>query len=301
MSKKPYGANPDMLLLFAWLSTLGLAELVRKDREVHPWERPPSWDRSWNPSFPEEILRKQVETALCCFQHDPIYGSVLEALARYRLTFIDFTLLSWAIELQDLTDPAAAFYISDDPYYSEQQQKTTVIDETDAFWKAVTSHVPLADRLNRVSKTWCGDVCRGACGLRSFFDGYLDLIQRPLRIPFFLVELTRRSLLKIDWHAIAANVLAISHPAQEECHCAGIEIPVGTVVEYLGELLKTAGDEIIQLGQNIPEPERTQVLLLADLCRETTRAMRVFSSEQKQHGNAASLEGPDEGSIPRSS
>lgn len=233
MSKHPYGANAEMLLLLAWLSTHDLAGLVRKDRETRPWKRPPSWDSSQYPSFPEGLLREQVETALGCFHHDPIYGPVLEALARERLTYINFALLSWAIELQNLTKAASAFHISNDAYYARREQKSEGVDETDVFWRVACAHAPLADRLKCLSTTWHREICVGASELRIFFIWYMDKIQGLLHVPFFLVEYVRISLLKIDWHRIAENLLDVPHLARGNCRCtAGAqEIATGTITE----------------------------------------------------------------------
>ena len=95
----------------------------------------------------------------------------------------------------------------------------------------------------------------------------------------------RRGLHKIDWHVIAANLLDVPHAARGTCHCAARDqqTATGMVAEYLGELFKVTGDEIMPLGQRLPEPERTQALLLGDLCRETTKAMRLFLREGEQH------------------
>ena len=126
MSKNPYGANPEMLLLLAWLSTLDLPELARKDRRDRLWKYPSHracFDPSQQPGFPECMIQEQVTQALHCFEPDPIYGPVFEAIARDRLTYIDFSLLSWAIELQDLADVHAALYVSNNPYYAERQQR----------------------------------------------------------------------------------------------------------------------------------------------------------------------------------
>jgi hypothetical protein len=286
MSKHPYGANPEMLLLLAWLSTLDLSELSRKDRKELPWKYPsyrPSLDQSQQPSFPERIIQEQVELALHCFRCDPIFGPVLEALARDRLTYVEFFLVAWAIELQGLADPSAGLFFSDNPYSTERQQKTDVVDETDAFWRVACSHVPLMDHLKRLSTTWHGDVCFGAGTLHAFFIGYLELIRRPLQLPFFLREYVHRSLVKIDWHAIASNLLEVPRSAGG-CQCAvrAQETATGERAEYLCELFKATGDEIMSLSQCLPEPERMQALLIGDLCHETTKAMCLFFSYERK-------------------
>ena len=279
MSKHSYGANSEMLLLLAWSSTLNLQEQLRKDQRERSWKYPQlkPWEQQWKPAFPEELLQEHITRALDCFQGDPIYGPVLEAMVRFRLTFIDFSLVAWAISLEELADASSALFFSDEPYYqSRRQEKDEIVDETDAFWRVAQAHIPLIDRLRRLSKAWHGDICQGACELRSFFGWYLDLARRSLQMPFFVHEFLRISLQKIDWHVIAAKVLEVALLGHAACCCAARtqEVLVGARAEYLGELFRQTGDEAIQLGQCLPEPELTQALLLAELCRETTRAMR---------------------------
>lgn len=281
MAKHPYGANSETLLVLAWLSTLDLPALAHKDRAARPWKYPsyrPSWDKDQQPAFPEELVHEQIDGALECFKADPIYGPLFEALVRYRLTYLDDQRVAWAIELRELADPSSGLYFSDNPFYAKHHQPPQVADETTALLQLADSHIPLTDRLQRLSTTCNGDVCCGACELQAFFNWYLALSQRPLRMSFFLAELVRISLARIDWHRIAAHLLQVPAPAHEACHCAALaqEVHVGATAEYLGELLKATGDEIMVLGQQLPDPERTQSLLLADLCRETTRAMRLF-------------------------
>ena len=275
MAKHPYGANSETLLVLAWLSTLDLPALAHKDRAARPWKYPlsrPSWDRDQQPAFPEELVHEQINVALECFKADPVYGPLFELLVRYRLTLIEYSVVSWAIELRELADPSSGLYFSDNPYYAEPQSPPQVADETTALLQLADSLTPLTDRLQRLHSTWNGDVCRGACELHAFFGWYLTLAQRSLRMPFFLAELVRISLVRIDWHRIAAHLLQVPVSAHEACHCAALaqEVHVGATAEYLGELFKETGDEIMVLGQQLPEPERTQSLLLADLCRETT-------------------------------
>ncbi|GHP00622.1 hypothetical protein KSF_106690 [Reticulibacter mediterranei] len=272
-----HGANAEMLLLLAWLSTLKVQEQARQDREACPWKYPyqPPWSQDRLPVFPEHLVHGQVALARENLKRDPIYGPLFEALVRYRLTSIDFSLVAGALELEGLTDPTWALFFSDSSSPSKRRQDTTFVDEADAFWQVASSHMPLADRLTRLSQTWHGDICRGAGELSIFFSWYLDLAARFLPLPFFLVELVRISLHRMDWHVIAAHVLEIPLPVGCQCANRTQEVPVGARAEYLGELFKATGDETLSLGQQLPEPERTQALFLADLCRETTKAMRL--------------------------
>ncbi len=93
-------------------------------------------------------------------------------------------------------------------------------------------------------------------------------------MPFFLAEFVRRSLRKVDWHRIAALLLELP---QGECYCGQgiLQDLTGVVVEYLGEAFRITGDESTVFGHQLPEPLRTHVLLLADLCRETTKVLRL--------------------------
>jgi hypothetical protein len=145
----------------------------------------------------------------------------------------------------------------------------------------VQAHSPLIEQLQRLSKGWNVDVCRGASELRAFFCWYLDLVRWRIQMPFFVHEYLRISLQKIDWHAVALKVLGTSLPDVAACTCEARtqEIFADARIEYLGELFKQVGNEAAQLGRDLPEPERMQALLLSDLCRETTSAMRQSLAE----------------------
>jgi hypothetical protein len=102
------------------------------------------------------------------------------------------------------------------------------------------------------------------------------------RCPFFLVELLRISLARVDWHRVAANVLEIPHVEHSVCHCATMGGEGGAffaTAEYLGEVFMATGNRTMELSEQLPEPERTQALPVADLCRQTTQAMRLFLSD----------------------
>ena len=275
MSKHPSWScpvNTEVLLILAWFSALDVrALLLRKKRE-----------QSWKPfrQLLDEALQASLDEALLCLQDDPIYGPAWLCLARYRISKVDLQRVSWAIALEELADPSNGVFFSDDPYQSPAsvgQQNGEPADETEAFGQAVAAHVPLAERLHRLSQTWQGDVCRGACELQTFFNWYLEIVQRPLRVPFFLHELLRASLARIDWHVIAAQVL--QEPSRPPCQCEARrrDEPLGARVEFLGELFRLVGDEIVLHSQELPEPQLTQALFLMDLCRETTKAMRTLS------------------------
>ncbi|GCE32179.1 hypothetical protein KDA_76630 [Dictyobacter alpinus] len=287
MSKHAHGANSEMLLLLAWLSMLDLQKQLRQDQREQPWKYPDreSWNQPRQPVFPEELVHGQIALALGCFKRDPIYGPLFEALVAHRLTYIDFPRVAWALELAGLANPICALFFSDSSEYSEHQQKSEYSDETDAFWRVASSHPPLHDRLHRLSQTWNAGVCRGARELQSFFGWYLELAARPLQVPFFLVELLRISLRNVDWHVIAANTLGEQPSTGKEgcCSMRKQERQAGAAAEYLGEVFRVTGDEALDVGQQLPEPERTQALFLADLCRETTKALRLFLINGEAH------------------
>src|SRR5712692_912444 len=166
MSNHPSWSCPvdtDVLLLLAWFSTLDLRGLLQ-------WKKR---EQSWKPfrQLLDEALETALDDALVCLQGDPIYGPALLRLARYRISRVDRQRVTWAIALKELAGPSNGVFFSDDPYQSAaaaDQQKNGPVDETEAFEQASASHVPLADRLCRLSQTWRGDVCRGACELRTF-------------------------------------------------------------------------------------------------------------------------------------
>jgi hypothetical protein len=112
MSQHVYGANTEMLLLLAWLSTLDLQEQLRKDQRERSWkyQEYQPWEREWNPPFPQELLQERINTALDCFQKDPIYGPALETLVRFRLTSINYSLVAWSISLEKLADASSGLF-----------------------------------------------------------------------------------------------------------------------------------------------------------------------------------------------
>lgn len=256
----------------AWFSALDVqALLLRKKCE-----------QSWKPfrQLLDEALQASLDDALICLEGDPIYGPAWLCLARHRISRVDLQRVSWAIALKELVDPSNGVFFSDDPYRSasvDDRQKEEPADETEAFWQAVTAHIPLAQRLQRFSHTWQGDVCRGACELQSFFNGYLDIVQRPLRVPFFLHEMLRASLACIDWHVVAARVLRVAASPTCMCEARRQEGHCGAWAEYLGELCRLVANEIVQHSSSLSEPQRTQALFLADLCRETAGEIGGFA------------------------
>ena len=272
MSGHPSWSRPvdrDVLLLLAWFSTLNLRSQLEQKQREQSWKHPPQ--------LLDELLHACIDDALSCFQADPIYGPAFLSLARYRLADVDLQSVAWAIDLEGLADPSNGVFFSDDPYRSispDDLKKNWPADETEAFWQAVTAHAPLAERLHRLSQTWQDDRCCLICELQAFFHWYLDLVERPLRVPFFLHEMLRAGLASIDWHAIAGRVLQVSASPACMCEARRREGPRGARAEYLVELCRLVGNEIVQLGSSLSEPQRTQALFLSDLCRETAEATR---------------------------
>ncbi len=269
MSNHPSWSCPvdtDVLLLLAWFSTLDLRALLQRKKREQPWKV--------FRQLLDEALQTALDEALACFRGDPIYGPALLSLARYRISRIDLQRASWAIALEELADPSNGVFFSDDPYHSPasaEKPQSGPVDETEALEQAIAAHVPLARRLHQLSLAWNRDVCCGACELRAFFFLYLDLVQWPLRVPFFLHELLRVSLARIDWHAIAAKVLQVPPGQVCQCETSKQQEPLGAKAAYLAELFHVVSDEIGEHSRELPEPQRTQALFLLDLCRETTR------------------------------
>ncbi len=268
---RPVGT--DTLLILAWFSTLDLRALLQRKQHEQPWKNPSH--------LLEEVLHTCLDDALVCLRGDPIYGPVLLCLVRSCISRVDLQDSTWAISLEEQASPSHAVFFSDDPNLpapAADQQKNGSANETEAFRQAMTEHIPLVERLCRLSQAWKGDVCRGACELRTFCFLYLDLIQRPLRVPFFLHELLRMSLSRVNWHCIAAQILQVPDSTSCQCMARMQEEPLGAAkAEYLGELFRLVGDEIVQHSQGLPESQRTQVLFLMDMCRETTRAMLILT------------------------
>lgn len=224
MNKHPHGANPEMLLVLAWLSTQDLAAQWQKDQQARPWKYPPRaqpWQEQVLRGFPDELVHQQIANAFQYLYTDPLYGPVFEALVRYRLIFVDFDRVSWAIDLQNQTEAHCALYYANEPYYSRAHQETEIVDEADAIFQAASSHAPLADRLRRLGEIWGGDVCLGARDLQAFFLWYSDHARRQLQAPFFVWELLTISLDNVDWHALAARVLGTI--PTEPCICSPLQ------------------------------------------------------------------------------
>src|SRR5712692_3358658 len=267
MSKHPSWSCPvdtDVLLLLAWFTTLDLRGLLQQKKREQPWKP--------FRQLLDEALQTALDEALACFRGDPIFGPALLSLARYRIARIDMQRASWAIALEELADPSNGVFFSDDPYRSPvaaEKAKNGPVDETAAFWQAVAAYGPLAERLHQVSQTWSGDVCQGARELCAFFPLYLALVQRPLHLPFFLYELLRVSLERVNWHTIAAQVLQVPPGQVCQCEVGKQEEPLGAKAAYLAELFGVVSDEIAEHSRNLPEPQRTQALFLLDLCRQT--------------------------------
>ena len=198
MSKYPtwnFPVDTQTLLVLAWFSTFDLRALLQRKQQEQPWKNPLH--------LLEDILRSCIDDALARLQGDPIYGPALLRLAHYRMSRVRLQHVASAISLEALANPSNALFFSDDPYQpiaSQMQQESEPENETEAFREAVALHVLLVEHLQRLSQTWKGDVCRGACDLHAFFLWYLETIQRPLRVPFFLNELLRTSLMRVDWH-----------------------------------------------------------------------------------------------------
>src|SRR5437660_5349805 len=155
MATHTYGANQETLLTFAWLSTQDLATQWSNDQKARPWKYPPrahSWEEQRLTVFPVELLHQRVTDALQCLCADSLYGSVFEALVRYRLVFVDFDRLAWSIELYEQTRASSGLYYATESYYAQpgdcggRRQTTEIVDEADAFWQAASSHAPLAER-----------------------------------------------------------------------------------------------------------------------------------------------------------
>ena len=275
MTKHPnhsYPVGRETLLLLAWFSSFDLRALLKQKQK----------EQSWKPisRLLDEVLRGCIEDALVCLQQDPIYGPVLLRLARHCIANVELQFVTWSIALEELADPSSALFYSDDPYRpaaAQEQSIDAAVNETEVFAQAAREQIPLAGRLRRLSQTWQGDVCRGACELHIFFSWYLQLVQRPLRAPFFLHEILQESLVRINWHVVASQALQVPSPLECRCEMFELEGLQGAHVEFLGELFRLVGDEIVDHSGQLPEPQRTQVLLLMDLCRETTRAMRTLN------------------------
>lgn len=240
MSNRPSWSCPvdsGVLLLLAWFCTLDVrARLQRKKRE-----------QSWKmfPVLLEDLLQASLEEALSCLQADSTYGPAWLHLARYCIARVDLQRVTWAIALEELADPSNGVFFSDDPYRPAVpggQQTSGPANETEAFLSAMKLHTPLAERLQGLSQKWEGDVCLGAFQLQTLLTWNLEIMQGRLRVPFFLLELLRTSLERIDWHTIAEQVLHVALPSL--CHCSGTDGQGGALTLESIRLLDAKADTI---------------------------------------------------------
>ena len=256
MSKHPYGANSETLLLLAWLSTQDLATQWQTDQQARPWKYPPRaqpWQEQILSSFPVELIYQRVMGALQCLHADSLYGPVFEQLVCYRLIFADFDRIAWSIELDKQTSAASGLYYATEPYYARpgayagSRQTTELADESDAFWQVASSHEQLAERWKWLRETRGGDVCLVARDLQAFFLWYADHPQRTLQAPFFVWELLAISFKKMDWHALAARVL--NTVSTEPCICSPLQAsdflnkPVAALPDFAIRAIAILSDE----------------------------------------------------------
>jgi hypothetical protein len=199
-----YSTNPETLLMLAWCSTLNLRALVQKDRQARPHKYPgPMQD--WLPVFPADVLKEQITKALACLQ-DALYGPVLQDLVSYRLLFVDMEDVAHTIGLRDLIRPSHGLFYSDNPFLDGQREKGPA-SETEVFLHAYSKDASLQERLLQLSQRWSGNVSQGALCLHAFFLAYTPVALLHHQAPFFVRELLKMSLERVNWHAIAAHVL----------------------------------------------------------------------------------------------
>ncbi|MBA2681074.1 MAG: hypothetical protein H0U76_22090 [Ktedonobacteraceae bacterium] len=268
-----YRTRPETLLVLAWCSTLDLRALLEKDQQEHSWKYPHlQYRQDWRPAFPADLLHKPLAEAFSCFRNDP-YGPALRSLVDYRLLFVDIEHVAHTLSLKDLADPSHGLFYSDDPfdhYTIEKQLEKGPANETDAFWQAISQSVELQNRLHRLSETWQNRVCQGARALQTFFLSYLCLARPYQNAPFFVRELLLMSLERVNWHAIAANLLLVEPPP---CTCARLKKDDSAVqVVLFKELLRTFGDELRQVSERLPDPSRGTALRLSDSCERASIA-----------------------------
>lgn len=274
MSKHPnhsYEAGPETLLMLAWCSTLDLRALLEKDHRERSWHYSHlDYRRDWEPVYPADILQAPITEALACL-NDDLYGPALRSLVEYRLQLVDIDMAAHAIGLQGLAEPGHSLFYSDEPFedYTVQQQRAKgPANETDALWRAISHHAAIHERLHDQSLTWKSGVCRGARALQAFFLSYPRLTRPCQNAPFFVRELLFMSLERVNWHAIAANVLLVEPPP---CTCARSKQDDASVQTALfEELLKTVSHDLREASGRLPDPQRDTALFLSGCCEKAS-------------------------------
>ena len=280
MRNPSYRFSTDNLTLqvLAWFSSLNVRE--RLDTQIH--EQPGITNTS---RHAELMLLTALEAALTCFSSDPVFGPALQALARHRLreAHLEESVAS-AIAVEDILDAGHALFYADrlegTPSYSVPQPAP---DEAAIFQQVVDEHEALATRLQQMSVHWNEDVCSGTTHLRSFFLGYIDLLQWALPLPSFLHAFLASSLVALDWHSVAASILRVDQP--KRCRCAAVanEVSMTVKMALLQERCAWMSQTLHDAGQDLPEPTRNAVLLLADLCDKTTGVLAEACSEDQMN------------------
>ena len=76
------------------------------------------------------------------------------------------------------------------------------------------------------------------------------------------------SLERVDWHAIAANVLLVEPPP---CTCKGSKQDDASVqIALFEELLKVVSHDLRPASRLLPDPQRDMALFLSDCCKKAS-------------------------------
>lgn len=274
MAKHPpfsFEVGPETLIMLAWCSTLDLKALLEKDQRARPWKYDaypsfPRQDRRLN--LPANVFEEPIVEALAGLGDDP-YGPALRSLVDYRLLFVDMEEVVNTMSLEGLVEPRHAIFSSDEPYEGytiRKQREQGPANETDAFWQSIAQSEELQRRLHRLSETWHTRVCQGACTLQAFFLAYPRLSGACQKAPFFVRALLSMSLERVNWHAIAANLLNVEPPL---CTCSrSNNDDAAAQIALFEERLTVTGHDLRQVSELLPEPQREVALFLSDCCEK---------------------------------
>ena len=157
MSRIGFSANTPTLMILALLSNEPqLRDAVVQEEHLRAG-RPYLRD-------PEAVIRSYLSNALYPLVQDSVYGPVYSRLLAYSIDQIEFQVVDWALRAEH----GVSFNKEATPIASKQAEVELTLsnEETSVFWDAMAQNDRLANRIDRLSREWEGDVRRGARILR---------------------------------------------------------------------------------------------------------------------------------------
>jgi len=263
MGKFIYSFDSLTIQVLAWISEQGMRERLQRQIQAQSWIT----NRSRHVS---KAFRDCLEEALVSLVSDHIYGAILLALARRRLTQANWgDSVAGAIEIDELVTAGHAVFFAET---KRESLAYAVPPPSPEDTRIVLAHLaeqgPFAQRLSQLSRDFQGDVCCGAANLRAFFLGYPDILAWSSSVPHFVLSILRTSLADLDWHLVAAQILNMAPASFCQCASLSAEDLAPARVALLQARFVAVGEAMRRAGLDAPEPQRTQALFLADFCSQ---------------------------------